>query len=77
MEPAKNIVEKFGGTKALADALGIQTSAVLKWTYPKERSGTNGLIPTQKQIEIIAAAKRLGVKLSPKDFFPAGIFDKK
>tara|TARA_R110000824_G_scaffold401032_2_gene610433 strand:- start:13168 stop:13395 length:228 start_codon:yes stop_codon:yes gene_type:complete len=75
MNPAQNVIDKFGGVKLLANEIGLKRSAVYKWTYPKERAGTGGMIPSDKMIEIIYASKRLGIDLLPSDFFPLGIFE--
>lgn len=75
MNQAQAIVEKFGSVKKLADAIGVGVPAVYKWTYPKERNGTGGLIPADKQLDILEAAKRLNIELKAEDFFPAGSFD--
>ena len=52
----------------------VQTdrTAVYKWTYPKERGGCDGLIPSRYHSLLLRAAKERGVELSPNDFFEAG-----
>ncbi len=74
MNPAQKVIKKFGGVRVLAEAIGMQTPGVYKWTYEKERGGTGGLIPSDKQVEVVAAAKRLNVDLSASDFFPEDSF---
>ena len=60
--PAERIIEKFGGLTALANALGHRyPTTVQGW---KER----GSIPSKRQGEVLAAARRLNVPVSPADF---------
>lgn len=56
------IVEKFGTQGALAEAIGIDPSAISHW---KRR----GLIPAHRQRQILEAATRRGIPVSPADFF--------
>lgn len=71
MEPAKTVVYIMGGTKIVAQVAGVHTSQVSKWRWPKERGGTDGLIPMKNAILLLAEARRLGIKLTESDFFPA------
>jgi hypothetical protein len=61
---AQTIIDKFGGVPALAKATGFSLNSVYKWTYPKEKGGTGGLIPASKLPEVYMAAQRLGIELS-------------
>jgi UDP-4-amino-4,6-dideoxy-N-acetyl-beta-L-altrosamine transaminase len=56
------IVEKFGTQGALAEAIGIDPSAISHW---KRR----GLIPAHRQRQILEAATHRGIAVSPADFF--------
>lgn len=69
MSPAEKIIKKFGGARILADAIGVKPNAVHKWPYPKSKGGRGGLVPTDKQQDVLDAAKRLGKNVSPWDFF--------
>lgn len=71
MNPASSIVSKFGGVPVVAAAIGVPNSTVLRWTYPREKGGTGGAIPTKRQQQILDLAKELGVELAPADFFGA------
>ena len=61
---ARRIIEKFGGITALARALDKQTlpSVVQGWN-------DRGFIPARRQQEVLDAARRLGIDLTPADFF--------
>ena len=67
---AQNIIHKFGGHRELADALGLDVSRVYRFTYEKERGGTDGLIPAPHQQTIIEKARELGKDITYSDFFP-------
>jgi hypothetical protein len=67
---AKNIIEKFGGAKCVAEICGVDVSRVYRWTYPKgQRRGTGGLIPSWHQHTLLSAAIYKGIELTPADFF--------
>ncbi|MFN3247720.1 hypothetical protein [Roseibium album] len=72
MNPAKNVIEKLGGPKEVADILGIHVSAVYKWTYGKDRKGTGGLVPMEHAAVLMCHARNKDIDLSPSDFFESG-----
>lgn len=67
MSQAQNIIAKFGGVPALAKAAGLSLNSVYKWTYPKERGGTGGLIPTDKLPAVLDAAQANGIQITVDD----------
>lgn len=60
--PAKRVVTKCGGAKAIASWLGIDDSAVRKWVL-------RGRIPAMHQQAILDGALERGVELHSSDFF--------
>ena len=66
---ATRIISKFGGVTKVAKLVKINASSVHRWTYPKKRGGTGGIIPTRHQDKLLAKARENGVELSPADFF--------
>lgn len=48
----------------------INTSTVYKWTYPKSKGGSGGLIPTQSWPAVFDAARRAGLTITPSDIDP-------
>ncbi len=63
MNPAEQIIQRFGGMLALSRALGHRhPTTVQGW---KQR----GIIPARRQREVLEAARVLEVPLSPEDFF--------
>lgn len=73
MNIAQNIISKCGGPTIVAKMVGIDLSQVYRWTYPRNRGGTNGLIPAQHQQTLLREAHRHGIDLSPDDFFDAAM----
>lgn len=62
MSYAHKIIEKFGGTRALASAMGIPPTTVQSWK-------DTGLIPAKHQQPILHKARELGFDITPDDFF--------
>lgn len=66
MSHAGSIIAKFGGASSLARTLGHRhATTVQSWKK-------SGVIPAKRQQGVLDAAKRLGIDLSPADFFEAG-----
>ena len=66
--PAKHVIDKCGGHKAVAEMTGTSLTNVYRWTYPKANGGTGGLIPAKYQGPLLTAAKKGGIDLSAADF---------
>jgi hypothetical protein len=72
---AERVIDKFGGARRLATiltAMGKKTdySTIYKWTYPKIKRGTGGLIPSHMWADIYLAARLEGVVLTKEDTDP-------
>ena len=70
MNQAEHIISKCGGPHIVAEWLGINVSTVWRWTYPKSKGGTGGLIPACRHVPLIEKAINNEVSLTPDDFFP-------
>ncbi len=66
---AARVIERCGGVSAVARLTGRAVVSIHKWRHPKGKGGTGGLIPTEAQVLLIAAAQRGEVDLTPADFF--------
>jgi len=66
---AYNLIEKLGGVGEVARIAGVDISRVYRWTYSKERGGTDGEIPRKHWQSLISAASIKGVELTAEDFF--------
>lgn len=62
MSSAERIINLFGGTRALANALDLPPSTVQSWKDA-------GLIPAKHQQTVLDKAIELGISLTPADFF--------
>jgi len=68
--PAEIVIHKCGGVAAVARIVERSPSRIRRWTYPKARGGTGGLIPAECQVALLAASRELGLGIEPGDFFP-------
>ncbi len=65
MSYASKIIAAFGGIRPMAARLGIPPSTVQSWKYA-------GVIPAQRQAEVLETARRVGIPLNHIDFFESG-----
>jgi hypothetical protein len=65
MSRAGAIIQKLGGTRALAAALRLPVSTVQSWK-------SCGVIPARQQEAVLEAAARIKVPLEPAEFFDPG-----
>lgn len=68
MEPAKTVIEICGGVDAVSKLTGRDKSRVHRWGYPKEKGGSNGLIPSDVAAQLLQDARHLGLRAD--HFFP-------
>lgn len=69
MEPASTIITLCGGFAPVAAITGRSEIRVRRWTYSRERGGTDGLIPTDCQQLLLDGARARGIDLRPEHFF--------
>lgn len=67
--PAQAVIEKFGGPSKVAELCKCDISRVHRWTYPKDRGGSGGIIPTKQQNVLLSLAHANGVELTRDEFF--------
>lgn len=60
LSPAEAVIRAWGGTRATARRFGVDPSTVHYWSLPKAKKGTGGLIPSNRHLTILAAAKKDG-----------------
>ena len=65
------IIERLGGIERTAELAGAAFSTVYRWTQPKEKGGTAGVIPKASQAKLIAGAAKKGIALTEIDFVEA------
>ena len=61
MSSASRIIEKFGGTRPAAQALGVPTSTVQSWKQ-------SGVIPARRQPDVLKIARERNIPIEPADF---------
>lgn len=64
MEHISQIIEKFGGVRPMAAALGKPKSTVHSWVV-------RGSVPDDAKAEIIAKSDELGLGVQLTDFYPS------
>lgn len=79
---ASRIITKFvgghpGGPVRLARLLTkhgypTNTATIYRWTYPKEKGGTGGLVPTAALNQLLYIARIEGVLITADDLNPYG-----
>lgn len=68
MEPAQSIIQKLGGEGAVAAITGTASTAPYRWQYPRNKGGTDGLIPQKHHRTLLDYARENGIALSAVDF---------
>lgn len=68
MDPAYSIIAKLGGADAVAVATGKSRTRVYRWTYPVERGGTGGVIPTKSARRLLKHARTNRIALTEAEF---------
>lgn len=65
--PADIVIEKFGGVRATARALELNSSSVSRWRAPAEKRGLDGRVPSKHQATILRLARARGIDLTAAD----------
>ncbi|KQV28131.1 hypothetical protein ASC97_07225 [Rhizobium sp. Root1203] len=68
LEPAASIIDLFGGPDVVQQITGSDRTRVYRWTQPKEKGGTDGIIPLRPAQKLWAHAKATGMEI-PGDLF--------
>lgn len=74
MDPAKSILAHIGVEKA-AEITGKHISRIYRWTHPKERGGTGGVIPHDDALKLLEYARGADIPITEADFLrhPAAV----
>lgn len=67
MTPADKVIDAFGGVRATARALGLNSSSVSRWRMSKEERGLDGRVPSIHQSVILRIAREQGLPLCAAD----------
>jgi hypothetical protein len=67
---AQRVIEKVGGHDVAADLAQVSVTSTYRWTYPKSKGGTGGLIPARHQGPLLRRARERGLPLTADDFIP-------
>lgn len=67
--PAGAVIKRCGGPKIVAEWLGLDRSAVLRWTHERPK-GTGGMIPPKYWPALIDNARQAGTEIDATDLLP-------
>lgn len=70
MVTASEIIKRCGGFKVVADWLGLDRSAINRWTYDRSRNGTCERIPVKHWAPLIAKAAENGITITIDELVP-------
>lgn len=73
LDPAATVLAVCGGIPRVAALLELSRSSVWRWTQPKEKGGTGGVVPTKHQSALLKKARDHGIRLFPSDFFTTDV----
>lgn len=66
-QQSAKVIRRFGGVRRLCLLLNCRPSTIYRWTYPRSRGGTDGLIPTERLKDVLDAAADVGLVLKMED----------
>ena len=69
LEPASTVLAKIGGVEVASKVTGKHVSRVYRWTYPREKGGTGGVIPHEDATKLLKHASENNLELVAADFF--------
>lgn len=73
---AGRVIKKFGNARRLAALMEAVTgrrcdpSRIYRWTHPRDKGGTGGLIPSSTMADVMKCARLNGIVLTEKDLYP-------
>lgn len=67
---ARRIISLFGSPYKMSQYVRVSPAQIYKWTWPKEKGGTGGLIPAQAMAEVLRGARLAGILIGPDDLYP-------
>lgn len=67
LEPAATVLRIIGGAAVAATVTGLGRIQCWRWTQPKSKGGTDGLIPSEHQETLLSWAERNGKSLTADD----------
>jgi hypothetical protein len=72
LDPAKSIIDRFGGADEVRKITGASRTRVYRWQLPKDQGGTDGRIPPKHAEKLLEHARETGIEVSAEEFFRVG-----
>jgi hypothetical protein len=69
LEPARTVLSKIGGVEVASKVTGKHVSRIYRWTYPRDKGGTGGVVPHDDATKLLEHAKANQIDLTAEDFF--------
>jgi hypothetical protein len=69
LDPARYVIKRLGGVRAVAEIAGVDESTVRRWMMPREKKGSGGFIPVERAQVLLQWARENKIKLKADDFF--------
>lgn len=69
MNPAADIIKRFGGNRRIAALLGVHEQTPAKWKQRRGLGGTGGMIPQRHHQKLLLAAREQDIRLDHADFY--------
>ena len=68
LDPARSVIERFrssemSGERVIAELCGVDRTTVYNWMAPREKRGTDGLIPSRYHAAILLGAREKNIQL--------------
>jgi len=73
MEPANGIINLLGGVSVVSGIAGVHRTRVSNWRRPREKGGTNGVIPFKHVPRLLAYAREHELQVCADDFLPVPV----
>lgn len=72
LKPAQTVIELCGGDSAVAKLADRDVSRVRRWSWPREKGGTDGIIPMDVMLHLLSVAPENGIRGLTADHFTKG-----
>jgi len=70
MEPAQTIIKRLGGPAVVSKITGTAYTAPYRWQQPRDKGGTDGLIPQRYHPALLGYARDNDIPLVADEFLP-------
>lgn len=69
LSPARTVIELCGGDLAVSKMVGRGVIRVRRWSWPREKGGSDGIIPVDVMLTLLSSAPANGIRGLTADHF--------